>query len=304
MRLLHIHIIEAPSCGGLLDGLMVNLHRSYNWGDGHLQPLCLIGPNGSGKSQFLQVIAEIFQAAWHTHNPQEERAEANPRLRFSILYEISPNEGGESRQVRLSRHAMGRKTKDVVMEVREVTEFRTVEDPKSPKYGMHLPKLIVAYTSGDNETLSLPFFVSRSEYAEAVGHAALQKGGASALVPNNRLQLIDYGTHLEVLIANLMIAEPILRTALIEHAMLESLSTWRCIVQLNHSGAPQARRPGNSRKGIQLTDELEKYLDNLKRCATCWDYEEKSETYIFLITTQAKRNLSSRSGIGGVRSAT
>ena len=28
------------------------------------------------------------------------------------------------------------------------------------------------------------------------------------------------------------------------------------------------------------------------------------ETKVFLITTQAKRNLSSRSGIGGVRSAT
>ena len=281
MRLLHLHIIEAPSCGGLLDGLMVNLHRTQTWGDGQLQPLCLIGPNGSGKSQFLQVIAEIFQAAWHTHNPQEERAEANPRLRFSILYEIAPKEDGESRQIRLSRKAAGRKGKDVVMEVHEGNDFRPIEEPKSQEYGEHLPKLIVAYTSGDNETLSLPFFVSRSEYAEAVGHAALQKGGASAVVPNNRLQLIDYGTHLEVLISNLMIAEPILRTALIEHAMVESLSTWRCIVQLNHSGAPPARRARSSRKGIQLTDELERYLDNLKRCATCWDYEEKSEIYIF-----------------------
>ena len=281
MRLLHLHIIEAPSCGGLLDGLSVNLHRSHTWGDGHLQPLCLIGPNGSGKSQFLQVLAEIFQAAWHTHNPQEERAEANPRLRFNILYEIAPKGDGESRQVRLARQATGRSTKNVAMEIREGNDFRPIEDPRSQEYGTHLPKLIVAYTSGDNETLSLPFFVSRSEYAEAVGHAALQKDGASAIVPNNRLQLIDYGTHLEVLIANLMIAEPVLRTALIGHAMLESLSTWRCIVQLNHSGAPQARRPRSSRKGIQLTDELEKYLDNLKRCATCWDYEEKAETYIF-----------------------
>ena len=106
MRLLHLHIIEAPSCGGLLDGLMVNLHRSQTWGDGQLQPLCLIGPNGSGKSQFLQVIAEIFQAAWHTHNPQEERAEANPRLRFSILYEIAPIQRGRS-EADLSRDKSG-----------------------------------------------------------------------------------------------------------------------------------------------------------------------------------------------------
>lgn len=48
-------------------------------------------------------------------------------------------------------------------------------------------------------------------------------------VPDNRLLLVDYGTHLEVLIANLMIGEPNLRAALIEHAELENLASWRCI---------------------------------------------------------------------------
>ena len=281
MKLVHLEIIEAPSCGGLLDGFHADLYRPCDGADGQLQPLCLLGPNGSGKSQCLQVIAEIFQAAWHTHNPMEERDEANPRLTFRLSYEIGPGYEGEPRRVRLSRTATGEQKGPVQMEIHDGEEYREVRDVRSPEYGDHLPRIVVAYTSGDNETLSLPFFVSRSEYAEAVGHAALTKNGAASVVPDNRLQLIDYGTHLEVLIANLMIGEPELRHALIEHAMLDGLATWRCIVQLNHPRAPQTARRRGQRKGIQLTDELEGYVNNLKRCSTCWDYQEHSETYIF-----------------------
>jgi restriction system-associated AAA family ATPase len=64
----------------------------------------------------------------------------------------------------------------------------------------------------------------------------------------------------------------------------ETLPTFRCVVQLAHSAAPKAptrRRAGSTRKGIQLTEELEDYLDQLKRCATCYQYEDKTESYTF-----------------------
>lgn len=32
---------------------------------------------------------------------------------------------------------------------------------------------------------------------------------------------------------------------------------------------------------MQLTDELEKYLDELRRCSTCYNYDEKKEVYVF-----------------------
>ena len=44
---------------------------------------------------------------------------------------------------------------------------------------------------------------------------------------------------------------------------------------------PARRRSASTRKGIQLTQELEDHLDRLRRCATCYAYEEKTETYIF-----------------------
>jgi hypothetical protein len=72
--------------------------------------------------------------------------------------------------------------------------------------------------------------------------------------------------------------------ALLQDARLRDVHSFRCIVQLAHSAAPKAparRRSASTREGIQLTQELEDHLDWLRRCATCYAYEEKTETYIF-----------------------
>jgi restriction system-associated AAA family ATPase len=94
--------------------------------------------------------------------------------------------------------------------------------------------------------------------------------------------LIDYGTHLEVLVANLLLATKEQCAELISHARLKGLHSFRCIVQLAHSAAPKA--PANvksDRKGIQLTPELERVIDGLQRCATCWNSDPKNECYTF-----------------------
>jgi len=147
-----------------------------------------------------------------------------------------------------------------------------------------LPPKVVGYTSSDNETLSLPFLLSRGSYADVVGRRALAQEVDQAGVPDTRLLWIDYGTHLEVLVANLLLGTNEQRMALLQDARLRDVHSFRCIIQLAHSAAPQAparRRSASTRKGIQLTQELEEHLDQLRRCATCYAYEEKTETYIF-----------------------
>jgi restriction system-associated AAA family ATPase len=147
-----------------------------------------------------------------------------------------------------------------------------------------LPPKVVGYTSGDNETLSLPFLLSRGGYADVVGRRALAEDGDEGGIPDTRLLWIDYGTHLEVLVANLLLGTDEQRTALLQDARLRAVHSFRCIIQLAHSAAPKAparRRSASTRKGIQLTQELEHYLDCLRCCATCYAYEEKTETYTF-----------------------
>jgi len=283
MKLLRVHVISAETCGGLLDGLDLWL-RSPNNEYSLFDPLCLIGPNGAGKSQFLQVVTEIFQSVFHSTIRIEERIEGNPDLQFEMEYLIRPKGAKSDVHVRVARIAEGKRKPSVVIQKHEGNDWIDCKLATTETWAL-LPRKIVGYTSGGNETLSLPFLLSRSGYATEVGERALKEVGVDdQVVPDTRLMLIDYSTHLEVLVANLLLASKDQRIALLEDARVDGLHSFRCVVQLAHSAVPKvpARLKGVSlRKGIQLTAELEKYIAQLGRCATCYHYDEKTETYTF-----------------------
>jgi restriction system-associated AAA family ATPase len=293
VKLTRVHIIKAATCGGLLDGLDVGLRGTLR-GPEQFDPLCLVGPNGAGKSQFLQVIAEAFQTVFHTCVENEERARGNEDLEFELEYVIRTQGDSEPSLVRLTRRSEGKRRPALKIERRDGHEW--VECPvDKPATRDLLPSRIIGYTSGDNETLSLPFLVSRSGYADAVGKQALdrQAKARATPVPDTRLMLVDYGTHLEVLVANLILGSAEEREALLRDARLRELHSFRCVIQLAHRAVPKlsARETSNRRrKGVQLTDELELYIDHLGRCSTCHSYNEKSETYVFdfLVTNETR----------------
>jgi restriction system-associated AAA family ATPase len=284
MRLQRLQVTRASTCGGLLDGADIWLGRAETKTTNEpLEPLCLLGPNGSGKSQFLQLIAEIFQAAWHAHAPDEERDSANSDALFELEYLIKPSKGDAYALVKLSRALKGKSVGPIELHMQKGSDWVAIV-PGTPEFGRHLPSLIIGYTSGDNETMSLPFMVSRAGYANSVATAALAKSASTKPPPDNRALLIDYGTNLEVLFANMTMADPEVRKDILQHARLEDLASCRCIIRLAHSAAPKApasAKKSNGRKGIQLTDELEAILRKLKRSATCWNLDEKTETYTF-----------------------
>lgn len=280
MRLRRLQVTRASTCGGLLDGADIWLGRAETETNNEpLEPLCLLGPNGSGKSQFLQLIAEIFQAAWHAHASDEERDSANSDAIFELEYLIRPITDGAYSSVKLSRAAKGKSVGQIELHIQKDGDWVSIE-PRAPEFGKHLPSLIIGYTSGENETISLPFMVSRAGYANSVATAALAKSPPTEPPRDNRALLIDYGTNLEVLFANLTMAKPEVRKDILQHARLEDLASCRCIIRLAHKKRDPKKKIGE-RRGIQLTEELEAILRKLKRSATCWHLEEKTETYKF-----------------------
>lgn len=276
MRLIYLKIHEAEACGNLLNGLILSLDRDELGENSPFSTLCLVGPNGSGKSQFLQTIAEIFQDAWHTHAPAQERADPNKGLTFELIYDL--DRGTSTRQkVKLSRLASQKRWATVRMELDGSDGWVDVA-PDDALYGDLLPPIVVGYTSGDNETLSLPFFKSRAAYAKDVSSAALDPDRRTREVPNNRLLLIDYATNLEVLIANLMLGSQEICEKMLEHAALAGLASWRCIIQLQPSTITRTK-PINGRRGVKLTEELENILLKLRACSTCQHHDSSSDTY-------------------------
>ncbi|MBH8577231.1 restriction system-associated AAA family ATPase [Nostocaceae cyanobacterium CENA369] len=290
MKILRVHIISAKTCGGLLDGLNLQLRNPFSNYSG-FDPLCLIGPNGAGKSQFLQVLTEIFQSVFHKCIPNEERFDASAGLQFELEYVIHPEDEPLPVRVRISKKTTGRKSPVLVIERRDEDTYEWIDcDPNSPDTHALLPHKVVGYTSGDNETLSVPFLRNRSGYAKDVTESAL---GEPKQVPDTRLMLIDYGTNLEVLVANLLLGNDSQWKFLLEDAKLENLHSFRCIVQLAHSAAPnnpKKKKPKGRLKEVLLTQELEDYLDQLKCCATCYAYEDRTRTYTFdyLINEQTR----------------
>lgn len=282
MKLLRLRVISAETCGGLLDGLDCRLRSPQTIAAG-FDPVCFVGPNGAGKSQFLQVLAEVFQSIFHVVVPNEERIDGNPDLQFDLEYLIQPKGAEKMLHVRASKIKEGSRRPHLKIQVKTDGEWKDFE-PSGVESLAVLPQKIVGYTSGGNETLSLPFLVSRSGYADEVGKEALSDVVSGRGIPDTRLMLIDYGTHLEVLVANLLLSSREQADYLLKHAQLRGLHSFRCVIQLAHSAAPKAtgkKAKNTNRKGVQLTDELEKYIDNLRRCATCSSYDEKTETYIF-----------------------
>lgn len=267
MRLLRAHIVEASTCGGLLDGMDFQF-RSPSLVRDQFDPLCLIGSNGSGKSQFLQLLAEIFLSAWHQFSPTEEAADANSSVLFELEYLIWLGAKAPT-HVRLSRLRNGQRLPIIVMDILTKGRWSRVASGETD----YLPSLVVGYTSGGNETLSLPFAISRMEYAERVGKQAKEDEVDATPIPNTRLLLVDYTTHLEVLVANLLLGGPSLVRTILAEPQLKELRSFRCTVQLAHNAAPSG--------GVQLTDELKLHLENLKRCATSWQLIEDSQTYTF-----------------------
>ncbi|GAB5489663.1 MAG: restriction system-associated AAA family ATPase [Parasphingorhabdus sp.] len=283
MRLKKLKIAHAGGLGGLLNGLDVWMGRP----DGpecneHLTPLCVIGPNGSGKSQFLQLIAEIFQSAWNAYDSEVERRPSNTDALFELEYSVCLDGENNPVQVKLARYAKGKSVGPIEMSVLKNEEWQGLT-VSSKDFAKHLPSVVIGYTSGDNETLSLPFMVSRAGYADAVATAALGQIDAAPPTDNRTLQ-IDYGTNLEVLFANLVLSSEEVRKSILEHARLKDIASCRCIVRLAHSAvrrAPAKAKRKSGRKGIQLTQELEEILNRLKRSATCWNEDEKTESYVF-----------------------
>lgn len=285
MKLLRLTVEHAMSCGGLLDKVDVDFESDASGSELEgaanmmLSPHCLIGQNGSGKSQFLQLLAEIFQSAWCAHAPDQERDVADRSTLFTLEYLVSLQGGTGVEHVRLRRLKKGTRILPLDMAVNRDGEWASVSIDDEG-FGARLPSLIVGYTSGDNETLSLPFFVSRAGYAKSVREAAFDEPGN--LVADNRLLLIDYSTHLEVLVANLLLGTPAVQKAILEDARLDHLASFRCVIQLNHlTRLKSKRRRSEHRKGVQLTDELEGYIAVLQSAATCWSYDSNQEIYVF-----------------------
>ncbi|BDS14551.1 restriction system-associated AAA family ATPase [Aureispira anguillae] len=193
-------------------------------------PFCFAGLNGSGKSNVLEALANIFyyiEGCVNVNQPDNfcdvfSYEESMPNA-FDLEYFIVPKFGDDYIKnhdyviERLNKVILSKKEGEIVrmfIQPYPFSDDKTIEeqrvkptdaeirDRRSAPAKAFLPNLVIAYSSGENEILSIPFLKTRLlQYDEYKEHLLKNYEYNK---PESSLIYIDYEMSQAVLLANLI----------------------------------------------------------------------------------------------------
>lgn len=231
-----------------------------------LDPICLVGLNGSGKSNLLELVADIFYKLESDLLDYKVAKKQKPYIPYSnnkkkkeIFFEIdySIKYSNEIFFVRITRPFQEKfasivlYTDDKFSELKKELEFNT-------ECRVYFPK-IVAYTSGLNDLLSMPFIELQDYYAREVTHQVKTMKNLDAIVSEPNLLLMDFDSNAAILVSNYLLNDSNKLKIFDNFARIKSLNSFKIVIQLD-------KVHGN--KEVLLPNSLKKTIQNLKNCAT------------------------------------
>lgn len=270
MKLIRISLLEGKPLG-ILEGFE---HIFAPQTSETVEPFCFVGANGTGKSRLLQCLAEIFfwlDSRTRLFSPEPQ---ATLGFRFELEYEMQID--NSPRHV-LIRHVED-KNRAGVFEIDEEGDESLISNDQ--KIRALLPEFVVGYTSGENETLSVPFLDVRQEYAREVGLRAIRVGKKQGEVPDLRLVMMDYHANFAIIAANFLLQSSKKLAFFSKYIRMSDIDSFRIVIQLHHQRA----------KPIKLTKQLRENIDQLKSCATTHEYQSKEQRWILdFVVNEATR---------------
>ncbi len=163
-------------------------------------------------------------------------------------------------------------------DVQLLNEFGDWEDIDQTEIEPLLPKKVVGYTSGDNETLSIPFADYYDEYATYTADRAHKVEFKDAPDYEPRFYLMDYSTNIGVVVSNLLLNQSGVLEGILGKIKVSGLRSFQLIIRLN------------DRKSIDTTTDLNGWIENLRKSATCYEYDAGKKTHkLDFLNTEATR---------------
>lgn len=254
-------------------------------GPDEASPICLVGLNGSGKSNLIEAIAEVFcfleliNLPWKKVESTSSRYREN-RHRFELEYTLADSRG--ERLIRI------RKTKKSGAEFFIVKSDGTEEAVTSERDRLLLlPRRIIGYSSGLNETVSHPFLRTKTIYSEEVRDAAPPEGVAPPeddRVFDTRTLYMDYESNAAILICNCIFQKQS------EMAFMDKFTRVRGVSSFGlHFNRKRSGKSG-LHSTVRLTGELHSYLKKFAYCAGVgYDETQIFCDFSFKLTAEVKK---------------
>lgn len=287
----------------------------FNPGMIDFQPFCFVGLNGSGKSNVLEALSSIFyylHCCHPTYLPSDyhfDETSCSPDA-FELEYLIIPRRLNENNDWREGKNQDGWGV--IMQHVRIIKEknrnhkfetkpwFYPGEQPKGTGFGeiignanKLLPEVVVGYSSGENEILSLPFFKTRflnyDEYVNGV------RDYEKYTKPSGNLIYIDNSLSQAVMLTNFLFFDEQVLAPFHDRLGIEKITEFRIIIrkkeiiELSETGKERsAPQLGSAEMGddsemadglsqVSITHNLEEQISKLIKCATCWYRKEIKE---------------------------
>lgn len=234
------------------------------------------GLNGSGKSNFLELLAEIF---YYLEIYHLKSATAIQRKGKNIGFEIEYILPIDSMIVKSGSYEF----EDKGCHVRIIKQVTDKPEFSFKKYGDEdfirlddateflLPSKIIAYTSGQNELLSNPFFKIRYHYFKELNKEASPKETNS--VENDRMFFLDNSSNFSIFISNMLLAKPEKLKYLKEIFKVEDLHSFRITINL----------VDYKKYKIPLSEKILDNIEKLKNCSTSWIKRIKGKEEFIII---------------------
>lgn len=247
-------------------------------------PICLVGMNGSGKSNLIEALAEVFcfleliNLPWKKVESSSSRYRKN-RHRFELEYMIEDSKGKKIVRVRKAKMAGA--------------DFFTVNDEgaeipveSGQEQLLLLPRRIIGYSSGLNETISHPFLRTRTLYSEEVRDAAPPEGAPlsdSGSVFDTRTLYMDYESNAAILICNYIFCEKS------DLAFIDNFTRVKGVSSFGFRFTRKIAGKFGPNSTVRLTSELAAYLESFALCAgVVCDAEQLIYSFDFRLDERTK----------------
>ena len=281
-------------------GFTIEFHNLKNEGLAEMskfQPFCFAGLNGSGKSNVLEAFASIFyhlELCVANFRPESfekhfRRDKCTPDA-FELKYLTNFNwiDGMlHAKLVTISKVL----NKEPVMLVEEygregsqilgISLYPSKNTNETAPGKIYLPEIVVGYSSGENEILSLPFIKNKlvhfDEYKEANFKNLFYKE------PETSLIYIDSEMSQAVLLSILLFEKAETLKPLEKELHIKGLRSFRMNLNLQKLYIDKERK-----NWIPILQQLNTQIDILKNCASTWFINSETLWLDFYVDDKTK----------------